>query len=239
MASRALLRFTATTGPTATVSSSADFPGDAGYTTYPAPPISRRDEDGFSSCTAHPCHRATPTTPPERIDASVRIRRPILPSSRTRRLGLRIFSCRGHLWVHLHCGPVTRSPSRGWLCQSASEHLVSLLSATQATGLLTPALVGLTPTECASLRLDALLRGKSICVDGRGIRDTGPRRTKLERGDFGGRGVLRTRDTQGRRAQNALRPVRVRFDRGAGGRWTEDSTSGRESIVVLHAAKHR
>ncbi len=59
--------------------------------------------------------------------------------------------CRGHLWVHLRCGPVTRSPSRGWLCQSASDHLVSLLSATQATGLLTLALAGLAPAECASL----------------------------------------------------------------------------------------
>jgi len=45
-----------------------------------------------------------------------------------------------------------------------------------------------------------VLRGKSICVDGRGFRDARPRRTKLERGDFGGRGVLRTRETQGRRA---------------------------------------
>ena len=60
--------------------------------------------------------------------------------------------CRGHLWVHLRCGPVTRSPSRRWLCQSASEHSVSLLSATQATGLLTLALAGLTPAEHASLR---------------------------------------------------------------------------------------
>ena len=41
------------------------FPGAAGYTTYLAPPISRWDEDGFSSCLACPCHRAVPTTPPE------------------------------------------------------------------------------------------------------------------------------------------------------------------------------
>jgi len=66
-----------------------------------------------------------------------------------------VILCRGHLWVHLRCGPVTRSPSCRWLCQPASEHLVSLLSATQATGLLTLALAGLPPAECASLRLDA------------------------------------------------------------------------------------
>src|SRR6516162_7549174 len=40
------------------------FPGLAGYTTYLAPPISRWDEDGFSSCSTCPCHRAAPTTPP-------------------------------------------------------------------------------------------------------------------------------------------------------------------------------
>ena len=152
LAPRALSRFIATTSPSATVSSSADFPVETGYTTYPAPPISRWDEDGFSSCSAHPCHRAAPTTPPERIDTRVRVRRSMLPSPHPRQLGLRSYFFRGHLWVQLRCGPVTRSPSRGWLCQSASEHSVSLLSATQATGLLTLALAGLTPAECASLR---------------------------------------------------------------------------------------
>jgi hypothetical protein len=39
------------------------FPGFAGYTAYLAPPISRWDEDGFSSCSTCPCHRAVPTTP--------------------------------------------------------------------------------------------------------------------------------------------------------------------------------
>src|SRR5215470_16818883 len=41
------------------------FPGFAGYTTYLAPPISRWGEDGFSSCSTCPCHRAVPTTPPK------------------------------------------------------------------------------------------------------------------------------------------------------------------------------
>jgi hypothetical protein len=80
----------------------------------------------------------------------------VLPSLKQRKLGLQNHLCRGHPWVHLRCGPVTRSPSRRWLCQSASEHLVSLLSATRATGLLTLALAGLAPAGCASLRLDAL-----------------------------------------------------------------------------------
>jgi hypothetical protein len=42
------------------------FPGDTGYTAYPAPPISRRDEEGFSSgCSTCPGHRAVAPTPPE------------------------------------------------------------------------------------------------------------------------------------------------------------------------------
>src|SRR5271154_6626281 len=40
------------------------LPGLAGYTTYLAPAISRRDEEGFSSCLACPCHRAVASTPP-------------------------------------------------------------------------------------------------------------------------------------------------------------------------------
>src|SRR6266404_4924283 len=39
------------------------FPGFAGYTAYLAPPISRWDEDGFSSCSTCPCHRAVPNHP--------------------------------------------------------------------------------------------------------------------------------------------------------------------------------
>src|ERR1700688_3429349 len=40
------------------------FPGCAGYTIYLAPVISRRGEEGFSSCLACPCHRAVAFTPP-------------------------------------------------------------------------------------------------------------------------------------------------------------------------------
>jgi len=41
------------------------LPGVAGYMTYLAPPISRWDEEGFSSCVTRPCHRAVSSTPPE------------------------------------------------------------------------------------------------------------------------------------------------------------------------------
>ena len=47
----------------------------------PAPPISRRDEEGFSSFSACPCHRAVATTPPECLAASIRLQRSMLPSS--------------------------------------------------------------------------------------------------------------------------------------------------------------
>ena len=41
------------------------LPGFAGYTAYPAPAISRRGEEGLSSCSACPCHRAVASTPPK------------------------------------------------------------------------------------------------------------------------------------------------------------------------------
>src|ERR1700756_5462860 len=36
------------------------------HTAYLAPAISRRDEEGFSSCSACPCQRAVASTPPRR-----------------------------------------------------------------------------------------------------------------------------------------------------------------------------
>lgn len=41
------------------------LPGVAGYKIYLAPRISPRDEEGFSSCLACPCHRAVAITPLE------------------------------------------------------------------------------------------------------------------------------------------------------------------------------
>ena len=46
------------------------FPGVTGYTAYLAPSISRRDEEGLSSCLARPCHHAVDNHPagvPHRI----------------------------------------------------------------------------------------------------------------------------------------------------------------------------
>ena len=52
---------------------------------------------------------------------------------------------RGHRWVYFRYGPVTRSPSLRWLCQSASSALLSSADAAQAKGLLTFPPVGLPP----------------------------------------------------------------------------------------------
>src|SRR6516225_12249005 len=68
--STGITRFFATTGPSATLSSSTDFP---------VLPVIRllfrgflpRDEEGFSSCLMCPCHLAVAIAPPDRIVASV------------------------------------------------------------------------------------------------------------------------------------------------------------------------
>jgi hypothetical protein len=70
------------------------FPGVSGYTTYLAPPFSRWDEEGFSSCLACPCPHAVAPTPPEWSAASASLRRPMLPSPfrlQARPLGLLTF----------------------------------------------------------------------------------------------------------------------------------------------------
>ena len=43
------------------------FPGFAGYRAYLPPAISRWGQEGFSSCSACPCHHAVAITPPKRI----------------------------------------------------------------------------------------------------------------------------------------------------------------------------
>src|SRR5262245_54661510 len=89
------------------------LPGVTGYTADLAPPLSRRDEEGFSSCSTCPGHRAVAPTPPERPAASAALRRFLRPSPYSWGLGLRGYPFRGHLCVHSRYGPVTRRPSRG------------------------------------------------------------------------------------------------------------------------------
>src|SRR5260370_7798736 len=56
------------------------LPGFAGSTAYPAPTVSRRDEEGFSSGLACPCHRAVASTPPPSTSVPLPLRPPIRPS---------------------------------------------------------------------------------------------------------------------------------------------------------------
>src|ERR1700757_2354479 len=72
------------------------LPGVAGYTAYLAPAISRRDEEGFSSCSACPCHRAIASPPPRCTAGSVSDRLLMLPSPFGGRLGPRGYFFRGH-----------------------------------------------------------------------------------------------------------------------------------------------
>ena len=62
-APRALPRLIATAGPSDSLSPSVRFPAVPGYTAYLAPPISQRDEEGLSSCSARPCHHAVDNHP--------------------------------------------------------------------------------------------------------------------------------------------------------------------------------
>src|SRR6516225_7435575 len=71
------------------------LPGVAGSTAYLAPPRSRRGEEGFSSGSMCPGHRAVAPTPPECPAASAALRRSLLPSPSGCRLGLRVFALPG------------------------------------------------------------------------------------------------------------------------------------------------
>jgi hypothetical protein len=69
-APRALPRFSATAGPSVTLSPSTDFPA-LPVIRFPCSADFSTDEEGFSSCSRHPCHRAVANAPPEHLAASV------------------------------------------------------------------------------------------------------------------------------------------------------------------------
>jgi hypothetical protein len=151
VAPRALPRFVATTSLAAAVSSSADFPRVAGYTTE----LFHRLLDGTRTVSPVARHALVPvlplTTPPEWQAASSA--RALSCCLRPEREGSAsgIILYRGHHWVHLRCGPVTRSPSRGWLCRSASSVSFPPRMRPKLRRFLTFPPVGLSPTEHASL----------------------------------------------------------------------------------------
>src|SRR5271169_5829011 len=70
------------------------LPGCSGYTAYLVPAFSRREEEGFSSCVARPCHRAAAITPPEWSIVPASLRLSMLPSPYGSGLGLQCFATR-------------------------------------------------------------------------------------------------------------------------------------------------
>src|SRR5208283_4927027 len=118
----------------------------------PAPAISRWDEEGFSSCSACPCHRAVASTPPKcwsRIDqisaphAAFALRLGARPS------GLRIFEAT-FAFTFITARRLVVSPRE--TLSIGFRVLVSRHPAIQTTGLLTPAPAGLSPAKHGSLR---------------------------------------------------------------------------------------
>ena len=130
------------------------FPVLSGYTAYPTPTISRWDEDGFSSCSTCPCHRAVPHHP---AGVTSRIGHPtschaMLPTPRKRGLGLRTcFVSRPPLGL-LALRPSDSLATPRMALSVGFIRFVSSAAATQAKGLLALTPVGLTPTEHVSLR---------------------------------------------------------------------------------------
>src|SRR5260221_4398588 len=128
------------------------LPGFAGYTAYLAPTISRRDEEGFSSCLACPCHRAVASTPPRQRCHIGQISAPHAAFA----LRLR---ARPSVSLIFEATFAFTDVTARWLVISPRKTLsigvrglVSLHPAIQTTGLLTLAPAGLSPAEHTSLR---------------------------------------------------------------------------------------
>ena len=114
--------------------------------------MTRWDEDGFSSCSTCPCHRAAPNHPAGvagRLGQAHSLSCCLRPGAGGSASGTNFY--RGHHWVHVRCGPVTRSPSPRWLCRSASSVSFPPRMRPQLRRFLTFPPVGLAPTEHASI----------------------------------------------------------------------------------------
>src|SRR5262249_43401982 len=150
-APRALPRFRATTGPSATLSSSADFPVLPVIRPTQLPPfrVGTRRASPVARCVLVVVPSLT--TPPERPAASTGLRRAVQPSPYSCGLGLRGYALSGPPRVHWRYGPNGSHLPPGEGRRGASGPSGSLPPALPATGLpiLTP--TGLTPAEHTSL----------------------------------------------------------------------------------------
>ena len=123
------------------------FPGGCRLYDRAAPPIARWDEDGFSSCSTCPGHRAAPNHPAGVAGRLVSARPVMLPSPRPRGLGLR-----NQILSRPPLGSRVLRPGDSLTIPKMALSVgfirfVSSTDATRATGFLTFTLVGLTPTE--------------------------------------------------------------------------------------------
>src|SRR6266849_3543921 len=107
----------------------------SGYKVGLAPPLSRWDEEGFSSCSTCPCHRAVALTPPERAVASARCDDPCCLRLSTVRLGLRTFGLSGPPVRSLALRPGHSLTILPMALSVGFRVLVSLHPATRVTGL--------------------------------------------------------------------------------------------------------
>jgi hypothetical protein len=117
-----------------------------GYTASPAPPISRRDEEGFSSCLTCPAHRAVAHTPPE---GTRRLSQPAtLPAAFAREISARPpESFVEAILAFTHVTARSLAPILPMVSSMGFRALVSRRPAIQATGRLAVAPVD---AKCAS-----------------------------------------------------------------------------------------
>ena len=127
------------------------LPGVAGYRAYLAPAISHRGEEGFSSCSACPlssCHRFHPAEVGRSSQSAFNrpcCLRPLVAGSALRNRLSRPLARSLALW------PDDSQISPRETLSIGFRNSVSLLPATQATGLLTITPAGLSPAEQTSL----------------------------------------------------------------------------------------
>jgi hypothetical protein len=136
--------------PSNSLSPSANFPVSP-VIWLPAPPLSRRGEEGLSSCLECPYHRAVVLTPPECTVAPVSLRRSMLSSLSGSELDFWGFHFSRPNLRLLSLRPDDLLTILKMALSIGFRNSVSLLSAIQATRLLTFASVGLSPTEHSSL----------------------------------------------------------------------------------------
>ena len=136
------------------------FPGCAGYTAYPAPRVSPRDEEGFSSCSMRLGHRAVAPSPPgarRRVSQTATAHVAFAESSTARPPG---FGCCGATSRSLALRPGDSLTLPRMALSIGFRVLVSLHPAIQATGRLALAPAGLTPARrtCLVWTRDHLIR---------------------------------------------------------------------------------